>query len=640
MIETRAFVLAALLLVGFGAHAEYNGEFPRRAATPAANGRIIVGLRQEAASPRAAAVSRASTSDRVSALAVRTGIGLRGHRALSPSMEVIEVDEPAQVADTIARLEADPDVAFAEPDGRVYRHAVPNDPLFTNQWYLRGVEAAATNAEAAWDTTSGAPDVVVAVLDTGALFDHPDLLQSAQGGRFLPGYDFVGPDPGGTFHIANDGDGWDANASDPGDWVTVAENQTSLFAGCGVSDSSWHGTRVAGIIGAIANNATGISGGTWSGFILPVRVLGKCFGENSDIIAGLRWAAGLHVDGVPDNPTPARIINMSLGAPGNCTASYRTVIAELAQIGALVVASAGNSDGPVEYPGNCAGVAAVAGLRHIGTKVGYSSFGAQVTVAAPGGNCVNDPPGACLFSLDTTANTGTTVPVSPTYTDQINDNVGTSFSAPQVAAIAALMESVNGSLDGPHFINRLRNAARPFPPFPSGIVACRVGAATGQFGCGCTTTTCGAGIADAPGSVAEALRPIADVTATSTGSFSASVDGASSTAADGRSIASYDWAVVCGTDVTLTGTAGSPQAGASSPGTFVLSLTVTDDEGDTDTSDVTVKSASATVAPLGTQGTCASASSGGGGGGSLGWSTLALLALGLRRPRRSARRGA
>ena len=139
---------------------------------------------------------------------------------------------------------------------------------------------------------------------------------------------------------------------------------------------------------------------TWQGWVEPVRVLGKCGGYDSDIIAGMAWAAGNHVDGVPANPYPAQIINMSLGAVGSCPASYQQMVDELVSEGVLVVVSAGNEGGPVDAPANCAGVAGIAGLRQVGTKVGYSSLGPEIALSAPAGNCVNTGAGAALPVLD------------------------------------------------------------------------------------------------------------------------------------------------------------------------------------------------------------------------------------------------
>jgi len=301
------------------------------------------------------------------------------------------------------------------------------------------------------------------------------------GGRLLPGYDFVDQDlnpsngaPLGTFLIANDGDGWDPDPSDPGDWISTTDQQNkTLFpvATCATQDSSWHGTRVVGVLGALTNNGVGVAGMTWNPYILPVRALGKCGGYDSDIMAGMQWAAGLSVSGVPDNPYPADILNLSLGGGSGdpCPKSYQTLINTLNTLGVLVVASAGNESGPVDTPGNCAGVLAVAGLRNVGTKVGYSSFGPEVGVSAPAGNCVNSS-GACLRSIDTTVNSGLTTPGTNGYTDQTNTNLGTSFSAPIVSGIAALMRAVNANLTPPQLIARIEATASAFPQPNSPIV--------------------------------------------------------------------------------------------------------------------------------------------------------------------------
>jgi serine protease len=112
---------------------------------------------------------------------------------------------------------------------------------------------------------------------------------------------------------------------------------------------------------------------------------------DSDIIAGMLWAAGFEVPGVPTNPTPARVINMSLGGNGACDSSnasarvYIEAIAQITAAGTVVVASAGNSAGhAVSLPADCAGVIGVAGLRHIGTKVGFSDLGPEIAISAPG----------------------------------------------------------------------------------------------------------------------------------------------------------------------------------------------------------------------------------------------------------------
>src|SRR3954469_4991278 len=296
------------------------------------------------------------------------------------------------------------------------------------------------------------------------------------------------------------------------------------------------------MIGALTDNTAGVAGLTWNSWLLPVRVLGKCGGIDSDILAGMRWAAGLGVPGVPANPTPARILNMSLGATGQCELDYRDVIDELTARKVLVVISAGNEGTVVSSPANCPGVAAVAAIRHAGSKVGFSSLGPEVTIAAPGGNCVNVNGGPCLFSLDTTSNTGTTSPGTHSFTDQLNNNLGTSFSAPIVSGIAALMLSRNANLSTDQLLARLREGARPFPTAVADdptVTACHVPADNQDFQlaqCLCTSATCGAGMVDAAASVVAADRPIAAIArpATVVAGQNVTLDAGPSGAACGR----------------------------------------------------------------------------------------------------------
>jgi serine protease len=409
--------------------------------------------------------------------------------------------------------------------------------------------------------------------------------------------------------------------------------------------------------------------------------LGKCGGVDSDIITAMRWAAGIHVNGVADNPNPARILNMSLGSTSTCEASYQDVIQELTALKVLVVIAAGNEGTMVSSPANCAGVASVAAIRHAGSKVGFSNLGPEVTIAAPGGNCVNINGGACLFSLDTTSNSGLTVPAAHNFTDQFNSNLGTSFSTPIVAGVAALMISRNNNLSTSQLLARLREGARPFPTTVAdapAIQACHVPANTQDFQleqCLCTTDTCGAGMVDATNSLNAAERPIAaiappaDVNPGQTVSLSAS----GSAAACGNSIAAFAWTVVSpatnppaivGAD-TATASVNAPLAGS-----VTLRLTVTDDQGRTDSADVqidTIRATSSAPASAGTNACPAGVTpppaptplpppppptptpppsptpfppngNGGGGGGSLELLTLTLLGgLWLARTMRSRR---
>jgi serine protease len=543
----------------------------------------------------------------------RVRLTMRQSRQIVDRMHVIQVEPAAAnetVAATVERLKADPDVEYAVPDERRYIHAVPDDSLYSTggQWYLQGDPAtpAAVNAQAAWDITTGDPNLVIADLDTGVRFDHPDLLAAANNGRLVPGYDFIG-----NTSTANDGGGRDADASDPGDWVSSTDKT------CDTQISSWHGTRVAGILGALTNNAHGVAGITWQSKILPVRVLGKCGGFDSDILAGMMWAAGQPVSGVPNNPNPARIINMSLGAKTACPSSYSDVINQLTAMGVLVVVSAGNEGATVDSPANCPGVAAVAGIRHAGTKVGFSSLGPEVTLSAPAGNCISTATGQpCVYSIQTTTNSGTTTPVAndDAYTgttilatDQPKEpNLGTSFAAPIVSGIAGLMLSANTNLNSCQLVSRLKEGSVPFPQTSAGEdvqpPVCHPPSGSSDLEsleCICTLDgkTCGAGMANALGAVKAALRPIAAVAITQGQTVTLSAQ--NSAAAAGHQISSFQWASTGKQAIPLSNaTSATATATAPSCGYGTVRVTVTDDAGRTDTADVVLSpTATTSIAP-------------------------------------------
>jgi len=397
----------------------------------------------------------------------------------------LDFNQPLQGAPldaAIRRLRLHPDVASVTPNVRLQRlQAVrqPNDPMFAQQWHLQAPStwASALNMPAAWalGTGVGRP-TVVAVVDGGVRYDHPDLA-----GHLLPGHDFVS-----ELDHANDGDGRDADASDPGDWVTRAETRTPAFAGCDVSDSTWHGTAIAGEIAAATHNGLGVAGVHWGAQILPVRVAGKCGAVLSDLLDGVRWAAGLAVSGVPSNPTPAKVINLSYGGSGACDSAYQQTVDDVTAAGALVVVAAGNAGEPLTRPADCRGVLAVAGVRGDGAKASFSSYGPNVALAVPAGSGES----GADHGLLTTLNSGFTVPVSASYAPV----VGTSFAAPLVAGAAALLASVQPALTPADLSRLLRQSVRPHT-VQAQWPACRAQALV-QGVCNCTTDTCGSGLLD------------------------------------------------------------------------------------------------------------------------------------------------
>ena len=646
-------ILGLLIVLGLGATvaaraAEHNPIRSYPVSIGPEMSRVIVGFRATANNsvtqtfkPRDHAQSLAIVQAKTdatdaSSLAARVGLSMTKSRQLTPSMHVLFLKQTlygAEVETALTNLRADPAVEFADVDQRRYAMSLPDDPLFvpttgaSGQWYMQTPsettgDLAATDAVSAWTITTGSTGTVIADVDTGVRFDHPDLLRAGLtgGGRLLPGYDFVGEDessssvPLGTYLIANDGDGWDPDPSDPGDWISATDQQSSVFSpsNCPIQNSSWHGTRVVGILGAITNNDVGIAGMTWGSWILPVRALGKCSGYDSDIIAGIEWAAGMSVstaaNPVPDNPYPANIINLSLGGSGPCISAYQIALTTVTNMGTLVVVSAGNASGAVGAPANCSvtvpGLIAVAGLRNDGTKVGYSSLGPEVGIGAPAGNCINAV-GACLKSMDTTTNLGTTVPGESSYTNETNTNLGTSFAAPVVSAIAGLMRSVNGNLTPQQLVARLESSASAFPVNTNALPVCPA-AVAGTLECSCPATgECGTGMVNALSAVNAALNPIAAVAfpASYTANGQVIFDASSSAAACDRAIQSYAW--TASGNLTIVSGAGSSKVTVTGTGT--LTLTVTDSQGGKDVATITVGTTSATsIAPT-TAGTTACA---------------------------------
>ncbi len=267
-----------------------------------------------------------------------------------------------------ARLAADPAVAYAEPN---YRRAVtraPNDEIFPQQWAL-----AAIGAPEAWDITTGA-EIVVAVVDTGVDAGHPDLA-----GKVLPGYNVFsgGPDAG---------------------------------------DDNGHGTAVAGLIAAAADNGAGVAGLCWGCRILPVKALTRRgIGDDAGVAAGIRWAA--------DNG--ARVINMSLGGADE-SQTLRDAVQYALDKGVIIVAASGNEreeGNRPSYPAAYAEVVAVGATAPGDGLTGFSNTGDYLDVVAPG------------VGLWTTLAGGSYGPPN-----------GTSFASPYVAATAALVLSLRGDL--------------------------------------------------------------------------------------------------------------------------------------------------------------------------------------------------
>ncbi|BDU15712.1 S8 family serine peptidase [Lysobacter auxotrophicus] len=404
---------------------------------PGGTDRFIVRYRDGSA-PRRDAVALRSTLGAAAAVTGRA-TKLQSLRRMATGAEVIRADrklDRIEAAALMRGIAADPDVEYVEVDKLNHALLVPNDTRYAEQWGWSGTYG--IRADQTWNVASGA-GVVVAVVDSG-IVNHSDLSANV-----LPGYDFI-EDPWN----ANDGDGRDADARDPGDWVAAG----ACYAGSAASNSLWHGTHVAGTIAAVTNNGKGVAGVAYGAKLLPVRVLGRCGAYDSDIADGVIWASGGAVPGVPANTTPAEVINISLGGEGACGITLQKAFDAAVSRGSTVVVAAGNEniDASLSVPSNCRNVIVVGASTATGERAAFSNHGALVDIAAPG------------VGILSTYNAGLTSPTAETYAALH----GTSMAAPHVAGVVALIQSVSPTPKTPAQIEALlKSTATPFPATPS-----------------------------------------------------------------------------------------------------------------------------------------------------------------------------
>lgn len=467
----KAFLSVSVVAIPLGANAVIGTSAAPSVALQATTtdsgslNRLIVKYKDSAVSTEALTLST-SVLDQSTSYAKRS---MKHVRRMATGAHVMRLERSVsrvELNELMTEMASDPNIEYVEEDRLMQPLAIPSDPRYDDQWHYYEATGG-LNLPEAWDVSTGS-GAVVAVIDTGYT-DHEDLVDN-----LLPGYDMISDD-----FVGNDGDARDSDARDPGDAISANE--------CGydhaASSSSWHGTHVAGTVAAAANNGVGGVGVAYDAQIVPVRALGKCGGYTSDIADAMIWAAGGSVTGVPTNPYPADVLNLSLGGGGACDRTSQAAINTAVELGATVVIAAGNSAENVSNssPANCSNVIAVAAVDRTGGSAFYTNFGDLVDIAAPGGDQSTDTTNGVLSTL----NSGADDPAGDTYAYY----QGTSMATPHVAGAAALLYSIDPDITPAEVESLLKETSRSFPN------TCRL---------------CGSGIVDATAAVEGLMNGIDD----------------------------------------------------------------------------------------------------------------------------------
>ncbi|TCP58233.1 thermitase [Tumebacillus sp. BK434] len=338
---------------------------------------------------------KAGKSDVSAAVASNAGANVK--KSLKNGDKVLKVKN-GKASEALAKLQADPNVEYAEIDHVMSINVTPNDPSYASQYHLPKIQA-----PQAWDYQKGSTAVKIAIVDTGVDLTHPDLS-----GKIIAGYNFVS---GNT--NANDDQG--------------------------------HGTHCAGIATASTNNSKNGAGVDWNARIMPVKVLNSAgSGYTSDIIDGVYWAAD----------HGANVISMSLGG-GAFSSTFQTAINYAWSKGAVIVAAAGNNGNTaVQYPANYSNVLSVAATTSTDAKASFSTYGTWVDIAAPGNAIYSTARGG---GMTTMSGTSMATPVVAGVAGLVWARYGTSASpATIVNKINSTADKITGT--GSYWINGRVNA--------------------------------------------------------------------------------------------------------------------------------------------------------------------------------------
>lgn len=314
-------------------------------------------------------------------------------------LDSFDIDTPVYLIrnsskEDITALKQHLDVDFVQEDMYLSLQVEPNDPLYKEQWSMKKI-----NAEQAWTVTTGKQDIIVSVVDTGVDYNHPDLA-----GKVIKGKDFTK----------------ESDGTDP-------------------IDGFGHGTHVAGIIAATANNGVGVTGIAPGVKVMAVKVLSKSGGGSLFSIAGgITYSV----------KNGAKIVNLSLGGPAVADMISSAVGYWAWKKGVLLVAAAGNSGGPVGTPARIDDYYMAVGASDDKDDLAkFSCFGKELSVVSPGTNIMN---------------------TTPTYHVPLNDHGyamnyaalnGTSMACPLVAGLAALVWSAHPNFNSKQVRAKIEKAA-------------------------------------------------------------------------------------------------------------------------------------------------------------------------------------